>query len=262
MWRVDTQRNLEEALSTQSNFTIVTYNVAGGYDSVGADSTACVAHLLQQVNGDGGSDDPLESAELRDYVDFSTQQRLRSLPLLIGLQESDTVKWTRGNRDLLGSIARMLRLYEFLSFGAQQGKASKAQTAGHASVGQRSGSGGIGTLSQLPFEKHEVVPFVHEGGQGAAAEGSGESSRVFTCVRVSLGRNVTLSLINAQLGFSADGATQRSQIQQVVAYAQSELPAGKRARSLSICLPLWLPLCLSVSDCLSLAVSLCQATPS
>ncbi len=216
MWLVDTAYNLDDALS-DTNFTIATFNVAGGYDSVGADSTACVAHLLQQVNGDGGPDDTVGMGELGEYIDFTTRQRLRSLPLLIGLQESDTVKWTRGNRDLLGSIARLLSLHEFLSFGAQE-----AQTTKHALLGQRSGSGGISTLSQLPFSKHEVVPFV-EGTAGATdVDGNGGSSRVFTCVQVDLGRNVTLSLINAQLGFSADGATQRSQIEQLVEYAQSD----------------------------------------
>ena len=247
MWRVDTSHNLDDALGTTHDgsdgarmgvsFTIATYNVAGGYDSVGADSTACVAHLLQQINGDGSPDNPLGigmqanpygHGELgsQDYMDFTTTQRLRALPLLIGLQESDTVKWTRGNRDLLGSIARTLSLYEFLSFSFG---------------GQRGGSsGGIGTLSQLPFLKQDVVPFASPDDDDASGDGdggtesesadtAGSSPRVFTCVQVDLGADVTLSVINAQLGFSADGATQRSQIEQLIAYAQSDAVTGGTA---------------------------------
>ena len=202
MWLVDISHDLDAVLE-QHNFTIATFNVAGGYDSQGSDSTACVAHLLQQIAGDSAFVER-GMAEVGEYSKFDTHQRLRTLPLLIGLQESETVTWTRGNRDLLGSIARGLSLHEF--FG---------QTA------LRPAATGVGTLSQLPLREQAVVPFA----TAAGAETEGQS-RVFTRVSVDLGSNVTLSLINTQLGFSVDGKTQRSQIDQLLTYVSDSIEPG------------------------------------
>ena len=212
------------AAAGMRHFSIASFNVAGGYDSSGMDNVGCVGRLLQGLLNQ--SHDSSSSYSSTSYAYYWrnypwSKPKLASLPLMIGLQESEaSVTCHACHREIVGALARRLHLHAYDS------------TSGQALL-HRPSKAGLGTLSMLPFRQTQTIAF-------AATSQAGQSTtskmglltdngvrRFFTHTSVSLlgtaasgyPSNGTLSLLNTQTSFSLDGASAKAQIAELAAYA-------------------------------------------
>ena len=173
-------------------FTVATLNVAGGYDTSGMDNVACVRHVLKGLR-------TLPEEAVGAYVAADPNvtkynSGIGELPLLIGLQESEaSVNCHCCHREITSALARDLHLH------AYDGRAALDPA-----------KAGLGTLSQLPITGETIAFSTQDSGM----------QRTFTRSNVTLrDGGVSLTLLNTQTSYSADGSLAAEQIAELSAYA-------------------------------------------